>query len=76
MRLAERRAMLFNADFWRILSGKMPPFPCDFEDKMLEALARSTKVSPERARAHYDRYLRAYMATKDHLIHPGTGTIN
>ena len=60
MRLAERRAMLFNPDFWRILSRQMPPFSCYHEDAMLAALARSTRVSPERARAHYERYLSSY----------------
>ena len=43
---------------------------------MLAALAKSTKVSTERVGTHYFRYLKARMAIKDHLIHPGTGTIN
>lgn len=76
MTLAERRAMLFNPDFWRIFGRHLPPCRCDYETEMLEALARSTKVSAERVRAHYRRYIKASMATMDHRIHPGTGAIN
>ena len=76
MRLAERRAMLFNPDFWRILTRQMPPFADEQERQMLAALAKSTKVSTERVEAHYFRFLKVCMAIKYHLIHPGTGTIN
>ena len=74
MTLAERRAMLFNPDFWRILNRHMPPFPCRFEDEMFEAIARSTGVSPARAKAHCDRALKARIAISDGLTHPGTNT--
>ena len=76
MRLAERRAMLFNPDFWRILSRQIPPFADEQERQVLAALAKSTKVSPERVETHYFRYLKACMAIKHHLVHPSTGSIN
>jgi len=76
MTLAERRAMLFSPHFWRILSRQMPPFDCDYEDQMLEALARSTRVSLERVEAHYLRYLKARMAITDGLAHPGSNAIH
>lgn len=76
MRLAERRAMLFNPDFWRVFSRQMPPFADEQERQALAALARSTRVSPERARGHYDRYLYACHVIRAHLSHPGTKSIN
>ena len=76
MTLAERRAMLFNPDFWRVLSRQMPLFANEQELQMLAALAKSTKVSPERARAHYDRYLYARHVIRKHLTHPGTSSIH
>lgn len=72
MTLDERRRMLYSPDFWRILSRQMPPFGCDYEDEMLAALAKSTRVPVERVKAQYSNYLRAVHAIK----HPGTGGIN
>lgn len=76
MTLAERRAMLYSPDFWRVLSRQMPPFACDHEDAMLAALARSTKVSLGRVRGHYFQYLKARHVITKHLTHPGSNAIN
>ena len=71
--LAERRRLLHSPDFWRILSRQLPPFSGDYENEMLQALAKSTKVPVERVKAHYRRYIYAcHVISK--LLHPGTDT--
>ena len=76
MRLAERRAMLYSPVFWRVLGKDLSPFSGEQGQRLIAAIARHNKISAHRVQEHYCRFLRAYMAITDHLIHPGTGTIN
>jgi hypothetical protein len=53
---------------------ELPPFSCDYEDEMLQALARSTQVPVGRVKAHYRRYIHACHVITKLLTHPGTDT--
>ena len=73
MRLAERRAMLFNPDFWRTLAPHLCPFTCS---PLLEAIGHLAKVPLEHVEAQYCAYFRACFARQDHSIHPGNATVH
>ncbi|MFZ1209933.1 MAG: hypothetical protein WBW13_08595 [Pseudolabrys sp.] len=74
--LAERRAMLYSPVFWQVLGKGLSPFAGEQGQRLIASIARHNKISADRVQKHYCAYLRAYMAITDHLIHPGTETIN
>ena len=54
----------------------LSPFAGEQGQRLIASIARHNKISADRVQKHYCAYLRAYMAITDHLIHPGTETIN
>ena len=65
-------AAALDAEFWKGFVDNLRPLDSDQEDRMIAALAKHTKLSPDFLRKRKTAYLRERMA----MFHPGSETIH